>query len=47
MLAAPSFGQAIQNVGEPGREREVMGAYYPRGRYLAAAEDFERRGCRR
>ena len=45
MLPDPSFAQAIQNVGEPGREREVMGGYYPRGRYLATKADFERRGC--
>ena len=47
MLADPSFRQAIQNVSEPGQEREVMGRYYPRGRYLETAADFERRGCRR
>ena len=34
MLARPSFRQAIQNVGEPGRERAVMGGYYPRSRYV-------------
>jgi hypothetical protein len=47
MLADPAFAQAIQNVGEPGREREVMRGFYPDGRYLATSEDFERRGCRR
>jgi len=47
MLPAPSFSQAIQNVGEPGQEREVMGGYYPRSRSLDSAADFERRGCRR
>ena len=47
MLPDPSFSQAIQNVGKPGEEREVMGGYYPRSRYLETAADFERRGCRR
>jgi hypothetical protein len=46
MLAAPSFRQAIQNVGEPGRERAVMGSYYPSGRYLTNRARFERQGCR-
>ena len=47
MLAAPSFEQAIQNVGEPGREREVMRGYHPQSRYVATRADFEREGCRR
>ena len=47
MLPDPSFTQAIQNVGTLGEEREVMGGYYPRSRYLETAADFERRGCRR
>ena len=45
MLPDPSFAQAIQNVPEPGREREVMGDYYPEGRYLADKTAFEARGC--
>ena len=45
MLAAPSFAQAIQKVGEPGREQAVMGDYYPAGTYLPDKADFERRGC--
>jgi hypothetical protein len=47
MLAAPSFAQAIQNVPEPGMEREVMGAYYPSGEYLEGPRDFKAKGCRR
>jgi hypothetical protein len=47
MLPVPSFRRAIQHVGEPGRERQVMGAFYPRARYLADAAAFEKRGCRR
>ena len=45
MLPNPSFAQAIQNVPEPGREREVMGDYYPEGRYLSDKTAFEARGC--
>ena len=45
MLAAPSFRQAIQRVGEPGRERAAMGDYYPEGRYFADKQAFEARGC--
>jgi hypothetical protein len=47
MLADPSFAQAIQNVPEPGSEREVMGDYYPSGEYLAGPRDFKAKGCRR
>lgn len=43
-LPSPWFDQAIQRVTKPGTEREVMGAYLPRGRYTAA-EAFESRGC--
>ena len=45
MLPDPSFAQAIQNVPEPGREREVMGDYYPEGQYLPDRTAFEARGC--
>jgi hypothetical protein len=31
-------------VRRPGTEREVMGAYLPRGRYVET-EAFEKRGC--
>jgi hypothetical protein len=47
MLPDPSFAQAIQNVPEPGAERDVLGDYYPRGQYLAAARDFKAKGCPR
>lgn len=47
MLPAPSFRHAIQRVGEPGNERRAMGPFYPRGRYLKTAADFEKRGCTR
>ena len=43
-LPSPWFDQAIQRVTKPGTEREVMGAYLPRGRYTAT-ETFESRGC--
>ncbi|HSE07721.1 MAG TPA: hypothetical protein VLB29_03560 [Nocardioidaceae bacterium] len=43
-LPSPWFKRAIQRVTKPGTEREVMGAYLPRGRYTSTAA-FERRGC--
>ena len=45
MLADPSFANAIQRVDRPGREREVMGPYYPAGHYLRDRSDFEALGC--
>lgn len=45
LLASPSFADAIQNVGTPGRERQVMGPYYPAGRYFASPAAFETLGC--
>jgi hypothetical protein len=47
MLPVPSFRRAIQRVGEPGNEEQVLGPLYPRGRYLKDAAAFERRGCNR
>ncbi len=47
MLPAPSFRRAIQSVGEPGKEKQVLGPLYPRGRYLEDAAAFEKRGCGR
>jgi len=47
MLPDPSFAQAIQNVPQPGGERDTMGDYYPSGEYLAAPGDFKTRACRR
>jgi hypothetical protein len=43
-LPSPRFAHAVQKVGRPGQEREVMGDYLPRGRYTSTA-GFERRGC--
>jgi hypothetical protein len=45
MLASPSFRHAIQRVREPGDERRALGRFYPRGTYLDAPADFEKRGC--
>lgn len=45
MLADPSFTEATARVGEPSRERAVMGDYYPSGEYVANAAAFETRGC--
>ena len=47
MLPDPSFAQAIQNVPEPGAERDTMGDYYPRGDYLAGPRGFKTKQCRR
>ncbi len=45
MLPEPGFRHAIQQV-TPGREREQMGRYYPRTRYLATPADAVRAvGC--
>jgi hypothetical protein len=44
MLVAPDFAEAIQNVPQPGAEREVMGPYFPESEYSTKA-DFEARGC--
>jgi hypothetical protein len=43
-LPSRRFEQAVQRVREPGTEREVMGAYLPRGRYTSTTS-FEKRGC--
>jgi hypothetical protein len=45
MLADPSFTEATANIPEPGKEREVMGAYYPAGEYVKDEAAFESRGC--
>jgi hypothetical protein len=47
MLPVPSFKRAIQRVAEPGDERRALGRFYPGGRYLKTAADFEKRGCPR
>ena len=47
MLPRRSFRQAIQNVGDPGNERRVMGRFYPSARYYAGAADFDKRPCAR
>ena len=47
MLPVRSFRHAIQRVREPGDEKRAMGRFYPRGRYLKTAADFEKRGCTR
>jgi hypothetical protein len=43
-LPSAWFDEAIQRVRKPGTEREVMGAYLPRGRYTSTTS-FEQRGC--
>lgn len=46
MLPAPGFRHAIQD-SSPGNERQVMGPYYPRGRYYSSVAAFEKQGCAR
>jgi hypothetical protein len=46
MLPDPSFAQAIQRVPEQGKERQVMGAYFPRSRYYADRVAFQKLGCK-
>ena len=47
MLPARTFAEAIQRI-EPGREREMMGRYYPRSRYYASPQAASRAiGCSR
>ena len=43
-LASPGFPHAVQQVRKPGEERQVMGDYLPRGRYVST-QGFEKRGC--
>lgn len=45
MAAEPGFKQAPQRMTEPGTEKQVMGKYLPRSKYMTKAE-FEKRGCR-
>jgi hypothetical protein len=47
MLPSPDFEHSVQRA-EPGRERQVMGAYYPEARYLDTPEAAQREyGCHR
>jgi hypothetical protein len=43
-LSNPTFEQSIEKVITPGSEQEVMGAYYPHGKYMTTQE-FESRKC--
>ena len=45
MAADPDWRRAPQQVTEPGTEKQVMGPYFPRSRYLSKA-GFEKLGCR-
>ncbi|MBS1676338.1 MAG: hypothetical protein JST08_03030 [Actinobacteria bacterium] len=42
---SPPFTQAIQNVGRPGEEQRVMGAYLPTGTYQSRAQFERAHGC--
>ena len=44
MLSMPDFDEAIQRVGAPSHEREVMNEHFPRSRYTTR-EAFEAEGC--
>ena len=43
-LASPNFKEYAGNVLAPGTEKEVMGDYYPVGKYMSV-EEFEALGC--
>lgn len=43
-LSNPTFSQSIEKVTAVGSEEEVMGAYYPHGKYMTTQE-FEARKC--
>jgi hypothetical protein len=43
-LASPTFEQSIEHVTTPETEKEVMGAYYPNGKYMTTQE-FEGGKC--
>jgi hypothetical protein len=45
MLAEPSFGQSIEQVANPGLERQTMADYYPDAQYLKGKAAFDARGC--
>ena len=45
MLPDPSFAQAIQRVPAQGKEKQVMGDYFPESRYYADRAAFEKLGC--
>jgi hypothetical protein len=44
MRPEPSFAEAIQNVDEPGREKQVVGPYLPRMTYMGG-DEFVAPGC--
>ncbi|MGH2392808.1 MAG: hypothetical protein ACRDGH_04830, partial [Candidatus Limnocylindria bacterium] len=45
MLPDPGFANAIQNVPEPGLEREGLGEYYPSAEYLRDRAAYEALHC--
>jgi hypothetical protein len=45
MLPDPKFARAIQRVPAQGKERQVMGDYFPVSRYFAGKAAFEKLGC--
>jgi hypothetical protein len=45
MLPDPSFARAIQRVPAQGKEKQVMGDYFPASRYYADKAAFEKIGC--
>ena len=48
MLPAADFHQAVQDTdADEGNEREVLGPYYPVGRYYPTRNSFEELGCDR
>ncbi len=47
MLPDPAFAHAIQRVPAQGKEKAVMGAYFPVSKYYADRAAFEKLGCSR
>jgi len=45
VLASPSFANAVQHIKRYGDERQVMGPYFPRSKYMSIRA-VERLGCR-
>ena len=46
ILSSPDYGQALENVAEPGTEAQVMGEYMPTSKYVSTRQ-FRKRGCSR
>ena len=46
MMVMNGWDQAMQSVCEPGKEKELMGEYYPESEYFQTPKDFDANiGC--